>query len=181
MNATFFVEYEQRNMVLSRMGFNTYADYLNSSLWRAIRNRALKQAKGKCALCGEDASEVHHTSYSEDVMRGKDQSGVTCLCHTCHDLAEFDGERKTNQGEANNRLLLFSTGRKTPPKAPPSLPPNRNISTQVPSNLPPDKMWQHKRYCRIIAKAYGISRLEVKYMPKRVRMEMMLKIRAQRN
>lgn len=97
-------DYEERNIVLREMGFATYAEYLTSPLWQAIRTKALANRK-TCSVCGEPATEVHHRSYSRDVMTGKDVGSLMPLCATCHDLGEFstDGVKHTLL-QANDRL-----------------------------------------------------------------------------
>ncbi|MCA9180572.1 MAG: hypothetical protein KDA51_03945 [Planctomycetales bacterium] len=47
MAQTAFTAYQQRNNVLLGMGFSSYAQYLQSSLWKGIRERQLMKQAGK--------------------------------------------------------------------------------------------------------------------------------------
>lgn len=99
--------YEQRNMTLRRMGFASYEDYLASPLWKSIRKRVMKAAKGRCHICGDPANNVHHTSYKQKILEGKTLAGLVPLCRTCHEIGEFDtsGKKQTLK-QANARLKL---------------------------------------------------------------------------
>lgn len=101
-------EYEERNSTLHRMGFSSYADYLASPLWQAVRKKAIRR-NGNCAVCREPATDVHHRSYSEAVLLGHDLSQLMPLCRTCHDLGEFDGGgTKMSPTQANGRIDRFA-------------------------------------------------------------------------
>ena len=151
-----FASYCLRDTILSRMGFSNYAEYLSSSLWRAIRNRAMKKAGKKCSVCGEPATEVHHRDYSEATLRGTDAGSLTCLCAVCHDLAEFDGDRKTDHDGANSRITLFAGNSK--PAPPP---------------LPPKEEWADKKHVWIIAEEYYLPMEKAWSMPKKQRRRLM--------
>lgn len=101
-------EYAIRDAIIQRMGFRSYAEYLNSDLWKSIRRRAMKKACRRCAVCKNDAFEVHHNSYAESVLVGFDISKLTCLCRTCHDLIEFDSNgNKRSLTMANTALATM--------------------------------------------------------------------------
>jgi hypothetical protein len=108
------IEYEQRDAVLRAIGFGSYAEYLNSRLWARIRHRVLKKRK-TCVCCGEPANEVHHKDYSLETMKGERLSGLSPLCSTCHDIAEFDADgSKATLGSANQKIDMLSALDRTP-------------------------------------------------------------------
>lgn len=96
---------ERRRVFLLALGFSSYARYLASDLWLTIRAKAMESAGGKCARCGGDATQVHHTEYSYEALRGDRPKTLVALCRVCHKFIEFhpDG-RKTRQGTANKKL-----------------------------------------------------------------------------
>jgi len=95
--------YETRNAILSEMGFKTYAAYLRSDLWKAIRTRHMQ---GKCRLCEfKMANTLHHTSYTAEIMQSGCRNHLVPLCRTCHIVLEFNGfNEKGDLAKANFRL-----------------------------------------------------------------------------
>jgi 5-methylcytosine-specific restriction endonuclease McrA len=66
------------------LGFNTYQDYLQSSLWidKAIFFRELKG--NKCERCGSTQNlNVHHLSYEN--VGNEHQKDLILLCKGCHE------------------------------------------------------------------------------------------------
>ena len=63
-----------------------YGKYLASPLWAEIRTRVLERDKHTCQDCGGPANQVHHLSYSDAVMAGKDDSQLVSLCGDCHQI-----------------------------------------------------------------------------------------------
>lgn len=110
------IEYEQRDVILRQMGYSCYQEYLRSSLWRSIRQKAMVACNGECVLCRHPAKEVHHTNYSEASLRGQSIESLVPLCETCHDLGEFStaGAKRTLP-EANARLRLLSSNQPIAP------------------------------------------------------------------
>jgi len=65
-----------------------YAAYLASPRWRAFRLFVLCLARGRCAVCGDPATQVHHLTYER---RGNERIGdVEPVCDVCHQ-AEHGG------------------------------------------------------------------------------------------
>lgn len=98
--------YGARDVNLRTIGFASYADYLASPLWQAIRARFIGKGR-QCLRCGRPATEVHHKRYSVDVLRGASSgAGLIAVCHECHKRCEFreDGSKVTLK-EANSRLF----------------------------------------------------------------------------
>lgn len=60
-----------------------YLAYLNSSSWRARRNRALQEAKFRCQRCDAKRDlEVHHLTYER--LGAELDSDLEVVCFTCH-------------------------------------------------------------------------------------------------
>jgi hypothetical protein len=98
-------KHQRRAVFLLALGFTSYKAYLASNLWKDIRAKAMEDAGGKCARCGNDADQVHHTEYSFEALRGDCPKSLVALCRGCHKFIEFhpDG-RKARQGTANAKL-----------------------------------------------------------------------------
>ena len=84
--------YAKRDRVLWKLGYNSYAEYLASPLWKAIRARVLA-ASPECSACPRKATQVHHQRYTEPVLRGQLDHCLSPVCGSCHKKAEF-GERR---------------------------------------------------------------------------------------
>jgi hypothetical protein len=82
-------------------------DYLQSKLWAGLRELVLENDGGRCLVCRQPASVVHHTTYDNDVMRGLDLRFLWSLCGFCHKAVEFDGGRKLSVFESSARLELM--------------------------------------------------------------------------
>jgi hypothetical protein len=108
-------EYRERNTILRRAGFGSYAAYLKSDLWNSIRHRVLAKNNGCCLRCGRPAVNVHHTQYTLAALRGKRIGSLVPLCRPCHRSGEFgpDGSKVT-LSQANVRLGLLPQKCATP-------------------------------------------------------------------
>jgi hypothetical protein len=67
---------------------------------------------GRNRCCEKPAQAVHHDTYYLKLLAGDDASiarDLYPLCHGCHRVVEFDGERKRSWGEAIRqfRRMLF--------------------------------------------------------------------------
>jgi len=89
--------YLARNIVLKELGYNSYAEYLESSLWATVRRKGWAQHGNDCKLCGEKANVLHHLSYSKAVLVGDKIGELVPLCDLCHTKVEFleDGKKRT--------------------------------------------------------------------------------------
>jgi len=92
-----------------------YAAYLDSDQWQQIRKRVMGRAQWLC-ICGGKATDVHHVSYDQLVLDGKDDRALVALCRECHDRVHFDGDgERVTIAEAKKRLKRM---RRKAPKAP---------------------------------------------------------------
>lgn len=140
------------------LGFSTYAEYLDSALWRDIRFRVFR-ANQHCR-CGKPATEVHHSDYSLETMQGFAMENLHSICRDCHQSIEFDADgRKRTLDEANT--ALHRIGRRI-------VPPEERITLAVANHDP-----RERRPIRQQAKRTGIKRrrpVSEPYIPiKRIR------------
>lgn len=85
---------------------DAYDDYLAGDLWNAIRRYVLLAANHACKCCSRPANQVHHTSYDEMTMRGRDTSKLVAICECCHRDIHFDETgKKLTLPAANERLM----------------------------------------------------------------------------
>ena len=96
--------YTRRRSVLVAMGFDSYAEYLRSDLWKTIRKTVLKRDRFRCRCCRGKATEAHHREYTEESLSGLDTSTIVSVCRACHVSSEFDGIKKVPVSIANNRM-----------------------------------------------------------------------------
>lgn len=87
-------DYSARARNLRVLGFKTYAEYLASPLWKAIRERVFGEKGRQCLCCGRAATQVHHNNYDLWVLSGEQLWGLVPLCGGCHQRIEFEGESK---------------------------------------------------------------------------------------
>jgi hypothetical protein len=96
--------YAQRDSVLVRMGYDSYAEYRASDLWHSIRQRAFIVHGERCRLCRFQAHVIHHHSYAENVLRGHDLFSLFPLCNDCHSSIEFLNGRKLTLAQVQKRF-----------------------------------------------------------------------------
>lgn len=82
--------YGERNALLRKLFGQTYTEYLESKLWKAIRKVVLEKAKYGCVLCLKPATQVHHTHYTQANLLGEKTTGMVAICADCHKAIEFD-------------------------------------------------------------------------------------------
>ena len=98
-------EYKDRDLILEWMGFESYHDYLSSSLWEEIREKALACSKQRCVVCKYPKKlTIHHDDYSEITLKGISLDSLIVLCQKCHASIEFYGNKKRTLAQANGVL-----------------------------------------------------------------------------
>jgi 5-methylcytosine-specific restriction endonuclease McrA len=96
-----------RESILARLGYRDYESYLSSPPWRRIHCRILKRDERLCVRCGDKATQVHHKSYTEPVLRGEDDSQLVSICEPCHNKVELtDTSPQVRRTEAEKRRVL---------------------------------------------------------------------------
>lgn len=53
--------------------------------WRAVREKVLREQRGKCKRCPAPATAVHHI---DGVAANEDRSNLEGLCSDCHKIAD---------------------------------------------------------------------------------------------
>jgi hypothetical protein len=81
-----------------------YKTYIRSKEWAEIRTKILEAANYVCAVCHGKACQVHHKSYSRDVLIGNVPKALVPLCHPCHYHIEFTNGKKNKLADANVKL-----------------------------------------------------------------------------
>ena len=79
---------KQRENSLKRLNFDNYDEYLESDLWREIRQSKLA-VDPNCECCGHSAEQVHHISYAYKIMAGVENKCLVSVCRDCHVILEF--------------------------------------------------------------------------------------------
>jgi hypothetical protein len=62
---------------------DSYAEYLESDVWKKIRARVLKRDKNKCLGCGKRAYAVHHRRYPRNLGQER-LDWLYSVCAECH-------------------------------------------------------------------------------------------------
>jgi hypothetical protein len=90
----------------TKLGFHKYRDYLDSQLWRDIRESILTRDNHQCQCCQGPATCVHHISYDLEVMKGHQPESLCSLCEACHHYVEHtdDGHKIKNLTAKAERL-----------------------------------------------------------------------------
>lgn len=84
--------YDLRLDVLERNGFRSYRHYMQSPLWKSIRERVLARDEYRCFACLGVADQVHHESYGDVTIRGEKIDRLKSVCAPCHRKIEFDNK-----------------------------------------------------------------------------------------
>lgn len=78
-------------------GSKGYAEYINSQMWRDLRQQALERDHYACRMCSNDNTtsrlEVHHRKYP-DAWENDCLDNLTTVCIQCHDIYT-DAQRRT--------------------------------------------------------------------------------------
>lgn len=104
---------------LKQLGFETYAEYLESDHWKAFRDSYRAAGlKMTCVVCGLAPAQFHHRTY-ERLGRELHQD-VSLLCDQHHEAVhKWLSDRKlpvTKTFKAIAFLVASHTGTKPPPK-----------------------------------------------------------------
>jgi len=102
---------ETRKKALYKLGFVDYASYLESELWKAIRQDVIERYPA-CEICGKETQCVHHIDYGLNCLAGKKPWKLVALCNGCHVDVEFlqDGTKRKFESviRRTKKLLLRS-------------------------------------------------------------------------
>lgn len=68
-----------RQKICEDLGFHSFADYLESHLFRKVK----RAAGSKCQMCGEPAKAVEFLDYRKGTLMGLIRSSIVALCWQC--------------------------------------------------------------------------------------------------
>jgi len=99
--------YRHRDALLKSMGFQSYAEYLDSETWRVVRAEFLKN-NYRCTFCKQPAEQVHHAKYTAENLTGVSKDFLHAVCGHCHAAIEIEPDgSKRNPGDVERiRELL---------------------------------------------------------------------------
>jgi 5-methylcytosine-specific restriction endonuclease McrA len=81
-----------RDEILKSLGFNLYAEYLKSDMWKKIRSKVYALKGHVCCCCGKPSKHIHHTSYSIKTLTGDTDALIASahpVCAKCHKSVHF--------------------------------------------------------------------------------------------
>lgn len=104
--------YKERDELLKQLGYGSYKEYLRSKLWQDIRSQVIVRDKHKCFICSGVGNEVHHTSYTAEVLCGEALGLLKCICRKCHESSEFKSRRIRDMWRRREKLPLEAVNNK---------------------------------------------------------------------
>lgn len=108
--------YLLRDEVLLSLGFSSYAEYLNSDLWKKIRGKVLVNGV-KCKGCDGVPTQIHHMGYGKKTLLGEKLTALIPCCRRCHYIVEFtsDGRKRTFLESHTRAQYIFQRRRRPMP------------------------------------------------------------------
>ena len=97
-------EFLKRDELIQSLGFPSYYIYLKSELWGRIRRKVFAKKGRRCIMCSLRATQVHHSSYTIENIRGESTNGLHPVCDDCHGLLHLDGDKLVSMQESRSRL-----------------------------------------------------------------------------
>jgi hypothetical protein len=97
-----------KDKALVQSFLDDYPKYLRSARWKRIRDRIWERDAKCCLRCGGAATAVHHRSYADEVMLGRDDTYLASICEGCHNIIHFDdsGRKRFSEDPEIDGLLL---------------------------------------------------------------------------
>lgn len=95
--------FEQRNELCRSMRFADYEAYRKSSLWKKLSKEILQRDGKICVRCEGKANQVHHRSYSLEVLEGGLPEQLASICEGCHNVVhknEHGADRFADEWDA---------------------------------------------------------------------------------
>ena len=85
MNPAYTYNFDERDFIISDLGYDDYKHYLKSDIWQQIKQQVYDRDSYKCTECRCVENIVaHHKHYSRENLTGKDITDIVTLCKTCH-------------------------------------------------------------------------------------------------
>ena len=95
-----------RRVVLSQMGYSSYAQYLKSDLWKGIRDRVLSRDRNACRYCSLSATQAHHRNYRTKTLNGANITYMLAICGACHKFISKTSSGKVASMEQMKRRTV---------------------------------------------------------------------------
>lgn len=107
-----FVSYEERQIALTELKFNSYREYLDSKLWKVIRKHILDRDVNFCRArkCNNRSKEVHHFNYGIVTLLGQSPQTLVTFCRSCHEKAHFEDGKSLPLKQVQIRTLEMVIG-----------------------------------------------------------------------
>lgn len=101
---------QTKHGVLAALGFNTYAEYLESPRWLRTRDEIFERDGHRCTECGSTTQLiVHHRTY---VRVGRERpEDLTTLCHGCHAVVHNIPTHNTTGPTTGQMRILHAVAR----------------------------------------------------------------------
>jgi len=80
--------YSRRRICSEELGFNSFHDYLNSSVFSQVKALCFALGGTQCAFCENDGECVQFTKFSPVTMKGKYPEGLFTACQECFTEAQ---------------------------------------------------------------------------------------------
>lgn len=75
------VDYSEVKNIIRQM---RYEEFLQTSYWKAVREKVMEESDGKCDICGDEATDVHHTTYENHGREHDHLEDLISVCSSCH-------------------------------------------------------------------------------------------------
>jgi hypothetical protein len=80
--------------ILKSLGFKSYKDYLNSELWKIIKEVVLARDVHHCRCCGATGDNVFRYTDSKAAFLGAQPELLITVCNQCLRDIYYEGRRK---------------------------------------------------------------------------------------
>ena len=76
-----------KRTVTIKKKYNTYEEFLVSPEWKRIRKFILLRDDGKCRICNNPATQIHHLMYTTKagIYHTERLFNLIAICQPCHD------------------------------------------------------------------------------------------------
>jgi transposase-like protein len=86
-----FTKEDETEYVIECLKSMPYGEFLKTVYWKKIKDKKLREAKYKCAVCNSKLElNVHHKTYSNHGKEHANLDDLVVLCSECH--AIFHGK-----------------------------------------------------------------------------------------
>lgn len=98
------IDREERKIALELLECTTFFDYLQTELWKSLRERRLAGST-QCLVCNKLASHLYFANYRIETFRGDSKGTLLTMCNRCRGQVEVRGGCKLWPCDSNILLL----------------------------------------------------------------------------